>query len=88
MKSLVPEILTEANLNDIYGDIEDDVDSPDHDVDSTIAAMEPLLGMSMLPLADETLRNEIIKIFEQTLNALWVTVSGIHDHSIYVQTYG
>jgi hypothetical protein len=71
---------TPAN-DDLYGDIEDDVDGlDDNGVDdgSTTQVQESPINASYLALANEKLRNEMIKPFEKTLDVPWVAVSGLH----------
>jgi hypothetical protein len=89
--SMLPKSVTLAANDDLYGNIDDDVDSLDdnidHDIGSTIGVKESPIDVSFLRLADDKLRNEIIKPFEKTLDVPWVVVSGLHATSIWSQAY-
>jgi DNA replication initiation complex subunit (GINS family) len=89
VKNILPQSVTPDD--DLYGDIEDDIDSlddsTDHDQGSTVEAKEPPIDASLLSLADDKLRNEMIKPFEKILDVPWVAVSGLHVTSILSQTH-
>jgi hypothetical protein len=84
VESLMPKSIHD---DDFYGDIEEEIDDFDDDIDhetgSVVRAKESSIDPSVLSLAEEKLRNEMVKPFEQTLDVPWVAVSGMHAASIW-----
>ena len=77
VESLIPPVPDE----DLYGDIEEDLQNlaigGDSDQDSDIGSDETALIESLFGAAQEKLNNEIVKPFEKILDVPWVPVSGM-----------